>query len=460
MPEKNQQFRAVITDMTAEGNGVCRVDDMVVFVSGAVTGDEINGKIVKALKNYAFGIILEIINPSPERIDSDCEYSSKCGGCTFRHISYEAECRIKDETVKNAFQRMNNLSPEFEPFLPCDNICGYRNKAQYPVAKINGKAVCGFYSPRSHRVIPLESCMLQPDVFQSIADTVLDYVNENKIPVYDEKTHTGIIRHIYIRQAYYTKQIMLCLVVRKNIFRELKKLCSILIQKFPDIKSIVMNINPEKTNVITGNECITLWGDDYITDIMCGNKIEISPLSFYQVNTNQAENLYKIAEEYASPENKNILDLYCGAGTIGLSMSDKAKSVTGIEIIPQAVENAKHNADLNNISNAEFLCGDAGKIFSLLNKSPDVIILDPPRKGCDSLTLDTIIKSNCKHIVMISCNPSTSARDCKILSDNGYIVEKVRGVDMFPRTSHVECVVLLSQLPDEHIDIDIDPDHE
>ena len=209
-----------------------------------------------------------------------------------------------------------------------------------------------------------------------------------------------------------------------------------------------MNINPKKTNVITGNECITLWGDDYITDIMCGNKIEISPLSFYQVNTNQAEKLYRIAEEYANPENKNILDLYCGAGTIGLSMSDKAKSVTGIEIIPQAVENAKHNAGLNNISNAEFLCGDAGKIFSLLNKSPDVIILDPPRKGCDSLTLDTIIKSNCKHIVMISCNPSTSARDCKILSDNGYIVEKVRGVDMFPRTSHVECVVLLSRNED------------
>lgn len=446
MPEKNQQFRAVITDMTAEGNGVCRVDDMAVFVSGAVTGDEICGKIVKVLKSYAFGIILEIIKASPYRKDSDCEYSQKCGGCTFRHISYEAECRIKAETVKNAFQRMNNLSPEFEPFLSCDNICSYRNKAQYPVAKVNGKAVCGFYSPRSHRVIPLESCMLQPDIFQNIADTVLEYINKNKIPVYDEKTHTGIIRHIYIRQGYYTKEIMLCLVVRKNIARELKKLCNILIQQFSDIKSIVMNINPDKTNVITGNECLTLWGSDSITDIMCGNKIEISPLSFYQVNTGQAEKLYQIACSYAEPDGKNIVDLYCGAGTIGLSMANRARSITGIEIIPEAVENARHNAEINNIKNAEFICGDSGKIFSILNKSPDAIILDPPRKGCDRFTVDTVIKSGCKRIVMISCNPSTAARDCKIFSDNGYIVEKVRGVDMFPRTSHVECVVLMSQV--------------
>lgn len=445
MSEKNQQFRAVITDITAEGNGVCHVDNMAVFVAGAVTGDEIEGKIVKVLKNYAFGIILDILIPSPDRTESDCEYYKKCGGCTFRHISYEAECRIKDNTIKNAFVRMNKLSPDFEEFLPCESVSNYRNKAQYPVSMADNKAVCGFYSPRSHRVIPLESCKLQPDVFQNIADTVLDYINKNKISVYDENTHTGIIRHIYIRQGFHTKEIMLCIVVRKNISRELKKLCSILKEKFSDIKSIVMNINPDKTNVITGNQCITLWGNDTITDIMCGNKIEISPLSFYQINTPQAEKLYKIAEEYAIPQNKNIVDLYCGAGTIGLSMSHKAKSITGIEIIPEAIENARHNAEINNLSNAEFICGDSGKIFSVLNNSPDVIILDPPRKGCDSFTLDTIIKSGCRRIVMISCNPSTAARDCRILSDNGYEIKKVRGVDMFPRTSHVECVVLLSR---------------
>jgi len=445
MPEKNQQFRALITDMTAEGNGVCHVDDMAVFVSGAVTGDEINGKIVKVLKSYAFGIILEIITPSPDRINSDCKYFSKCGGCTFRHISYEAECRLKDSIVKNAFQRMNNLYPEFEEFLPCESIISYRNKAQYPVSKSDGKAVCGFYSPRSHRIIPLENCILQPDIFHTIADIVLEYINKNKIPVYDEKTHTGIIRHIYIRQGYYTKEIMVCIVVRKNIMRELKKLCNILINKFSGIKSIIMNINPDKTNVITGSECITLWGNDTITDVMCGNKIEISPLSFYQVNTGQAEKLYKIAEDYAEPYGKNIVDLYCGAGTIGLSAASRAESITGIEIIPQAIKNAVHNAEINNITNAEFICGDAGKIFSSLNKNPDIIILDPPRKGCDRFTLDVIIKSEVRRVVMISCNPSTCARDCKILSDNGYKIEKVRGVDMFPRTSHVECVVLLTR---------------
>jgi len=446
MPEKNQQFRAVITDITAEGNGVCRVEDFVVFVSGAVTGDEINGKIVKVLKNYAFGIILDIINPSPYRINSDCVYFKKCGGCTFRHISYEAECRIKNDIVKNAFLRMNGLSPDFEEFLPCDNINNYRNKAQYPVSKNNeGEAVCGFYSPRSHRIVPIENCILQPDIFKNICNTVLEYINKNKIPVYDEKTHTGIIRHIYIRRGYYTGEIMVCIIVRKNIIRELKKLCNILINKFSDIKSIIMNINPDKTNVIMGNECITLWGNDTITDTMCGNKIEISPLSFYQVNTYQAEKLYKIAEDYAEPDGKNIVDLYCGAGTIGLSLSEYAESVTGIEIIPQAVENAKRNAKINNIANADFICGDAGKIFSSLEKNPDVIILDPPRKGCDEFTLDSVIKSSCKRIVMISCNPSTAARDCKILSDNGYKIGKVRGVDMFPRTSHVECVVLMSR---------------
>lgn len=445
MPEKNQEFTAVITDVTADGNGVCRIDNMAVFVPDTVTGDEIRGKIVKVLKSYAFGKLLEIIKPSEYRISPDCKYHKKCGGCTFRHISYETECQIKNNVIKNAFERMNGLYPEFEEFVPCKNIDGYRNKAQYPVTSENGKAVCGFYSSRSHRVVPIDNCRLQPEIFQKIVNIILDYIDKNKILVYSESTHTGIIRHIYLRQGYHTKELMVCIVVRKDVRRELKKLCDILIKKFPEIKSIMMNINPDKTNVITGSECTILCGKDSIIDIMCGNKIEISALSFYQVNTAQAEILYKIAKEYAEPTGKNIVDLYCGTGTIGLSMSDKAKSVTGIEIIPQAVENARHNADLNNISNAEFVCGDAGEIFSELKENPDVIIVDPPRKGCDSFTLKSIVKSKCERVVMISCNPSTAARDCKILSDNGFFIEKVRGVDMFPRTSHVECVVLMSR---------------
>ncbi len=451
MLEKNQQHTALITDVTNEGNGVCHIENMAVFVAGAIIGDEINLKIVKVLKNYAFGIILDIIKPSDYRIDSDCEYYKKCGGCTFRHISYEAECEIKNNFVKNAFVRMNGLNPEFEDFLPSENMNCYRNKVQYPVSKNNSEIVSGFYSPRSHRVVPLKKCMLQPDIFQQITDDVIEYIKMNKIPVYNEENNSGIIRHIYIRQGYYTKEIMLCIITRKDINHDLKKMCSIITKKYPDIKSIIMNINPDKTNVITGKNCITLYGSDTITDIMCGNKIEISPLSFYQVNTPQAEKLYKIAENYLEPDNKNIIDLYCGAGTIGLSMAKRAKKITGIEIIPQAIENAKNNAKLNSITNADFICGDAGRIFSAFgsksNESEiDAIIIDPPRKGCDELTLNSIIKSGCKRVVMISCNPSTAGRDCKILSENGYDVLKVRGVDMFPRTSHVECVVLMSRV--------------
>lgn len=444
MPEKNQFINAEITGITSEGNGVCRIDGMAVFVPDTAVGDVCRIKIVKVLKSYAYGIVEEIITPSPERITPDCSVYKKCGGCVFRHISYDAECRIKNDIVQDAFRRIGGLNPEFTDFIKADNTDRYRNKAQYPLAVVDGKAVSGFYAERSHRVIPVTDCPLQPEIFRDILETVLEYVNSHRIPVYSEITHTGIMRHIYIRQGTYSGEIMLCLIVRKDVSRQFTGLCRIIAEKFPEVKSIVMNINPDKTNVIMGKKCITLAGSDTISDTMCGNKIKISPMSFYQVNTVQAEKIYRKALEFASPSPEDVIaDLYCGAGTIGLSMAHSVKKVIGIEIIPEAVRNACENALVNDIENADFHCGDAGEVFGKLDIKPDIIIIDPPRKGCTIETVRTVAESEPDKIVMISCNPATASRDAKIFSGLGYKVKKVCGVDLFPRTRHVECVVLM-----------------
>ena len=449
MPEKNQVCTAEITALTSEGSGVCRIDGMAVFVPETAVGDVCEVKIVKVLKSYAYGIVEKIVKPSDDRIENSCHVYKKCGGCLLRHISYDAECRTKNDIVRDAFQRIGGLSPKFDSFIGAEDTEHYRNKAQYPVAEIDGKAVCGFFAPRSHRIVPVDDCALQPKIFSDILGTVMDYINEKKLSAYNEASNTGTIRHIYLRRGAHSGEIMVCIVVRKDMSRQLSALCRILSEKYSDIKSIIMNINSQKTNVILGDKCVTLWGNDTISDVMCGNTVEISPLSFYQVNTVQAERLYAKALEYAAPDgNEVIADLYCGAGTIGLSMAENAKKIVGVEIIPQAVENAKKNAEHNNISNADFYCGDAGKVFRELRKngcSPDIIVVDPPRKGCSAETIDVIANSAPQKIVMISCNPATAARDAKMLSDNGYSVDKVCGVDLFPRTGHVECVVLMSR---------------
>ncbi len=449
MPEKNQVYTAEITSLTNEGSGVCRIDGMAVFVPGTAAGDVAEIKVVKVLSHYAFGILQKIITPSPDRIENDCPVFKQCGGCVFRHISYDAEVRAKDDIVRDAFRRIGGLDPVFDEFISADQTDRYRNKGQFPLAKVDGNAVCGFFAPRSHRVIPIGDCQLQPEVFSNIVKTALEFINNKGISVYEEKSHTGILRHIYLRQGTHSKQIMVCFVVRKDISRQLRPVCSLLTKKFPDIKSIVMNINPEKTNVIIGNNWITLSGSDVISDIMCGNTISISPAAFYQVNTVQAEKMYAKALEYASPSPDDVIaDLYCGAGTIGISMADKVKTLVGIEIVPEAIKNAKENAAANNISNAQFYCGDAGEVFEKLRNngcSPRIVLLDPPRKGCSPDTLKAIVSARPYKIVMISCNPSTAARDAKFLSENGYSVRKVCGADFFPRTRHVECVVLMSR---------------
>ncbi|MBE6852366.1 MAG: 23S rRNA (uracil(1939)-C(5))-methyltransferase RlmD [Ruminococcus sp.] len=455
MLKKNQLVEFEITGITTEGNGVGRYEGMAVFVPFTAVGDFVSVKIVKVLKSYSYGIINEIITPSPDRTESDCPVSQKCGGCMFRHITYDAELRIKSGFVTDSFRRIGGFELDYEEIAGCEHIDHYRNKAQYPVAPgPDGKAVCGFYSRRSHRIVPFTECRLQPVVFRKIVDFVIEHINKNCISAYDETTGKGLVRHIYIRQGFHSGKIMLCIVVsNKKAIPLIQTMLSesLLTEKFPEIVSVVVNINPENTNVILGKKCVTVYGEDNITDVMCENKISLSPFSFYQVNTPQAELLYSIAADYAElTGNEEILDLYCGAGTIGLSMHDKVKTLTGVEVIEQAVENARTNAAANNIKNAEFICGDAGHIADKLlkdGKRPDVVIVDPPRKGCDNLTLDSIVRMKPERIVMISCNPATAARDCKILcsEENGYEIKRIRGVDLFPRTGHVETVVCLSR---------------
>lgn len=455
MIRKNQLVEFEITGITNEGNGVGRADGMAVFVPQTAVGDIVRVQIVKVLKSYAYGIVNEILTPSPERIEPDCPVFRKCGGCAFRHISYEEELRVKGSFVSDSFRRLGGFDIECEEILGCEERDWYRNKAQYPVAMMDGKAVCGFYANRSHRVIPFTGCRLQPEVFQQIVDFVIGYLNEKNIPAYDEVSGKGLIRHIYLRKGYHSEEIMLCIVSKGNRAVDIVKQMiteTDILKRFSNIKSVVVNVNPDNTNVILGRKNSTVWGTDNITDIMCGNKISLSPMSFYQVNTAQAERLYALAAEFADLKgSEEVFDLYCGAGTIGLSMIDKIDHLTGVEVVKQAVENAKANAEANNIENADFICGDAGEIADRLQKEgkrPDVVIVDPPRKGCDGLTLESIVKMGPEKIVMISCNPATAARDCKILcsEENGYKLERVRGVDMFPATVHCESVCLLSKV--------------
>ncbi len=463
--KKNEIYRIEITGMTAEGNGVGRTDeDIAVFVPHTAVGDVISCKTVKAAKSYAYGIIDRIITPSDDRIESTCPVSAKCGGCTFRHISYDAELKIKDKLVRDAFQRIGGFSDvDFDDIAGCPSPDRYRNKAQYPLAEIDGKAVCGFYSKRSHRVVPFADCILQPEIFAKIAERCIKLINAAKIKAYNEENGSGIIRHIYLRRGFHSGEIMLCFVVKQDVKKLLAPIAKAVTDEFPDIKSVIMNINPKNTNVILGDKNITLYGSDFIYDTLCGNKIELSPMSFYQVNTEQAENLYACAKKYAELNGtETMLDLYCGAGTIGLSFADSVSKVIGCEIVPEAIENAKINAAANGHGNAEFFCGDAGKFASKLAADgikPDVAVIDPPRKGCDELTLDSLIKMSPKRIVMISCNPATAARDAKYLCENGYTLRKVRAFDLFGRTGHVECVALLSKLKsDQHIEVELKTD--
>ena len=446
MLNKNDIIDLEITGLTNEGCGIGKYDGIVVFVPFSAVKDKLKVRIVKVNRSHCYGKIEEISIPSPDRITPDCEVFGKCGGCDFRHISYEAELNAKDNFIRDAFTRIGGLNPEFLPVIGNTVQNGYRNKAQYPVGKNDkGEIVCGFFANHSHRIIPCENCQLEPTVFGEIKRFILDIAKEYKISAYSEPEHSGVLRHICIRKGHYSGEICVTLVVRRNV-PQLKALAFELRKKIPDIASITVNINKEKTNVIYGKEEKKLFGTGSISDKMCGKRFSVSPLSFYQVNTPMAEVLYRLAAELAEPDNKTIIDLYCGAGTIGLSMADRAKNVIGVEIVESAVANANENAKLNNAENVRFICGDAGQATDILVKEgirADVVIVDPARKGCDERTLSNIVRFNPDKVVMVSCNAVTAARDCKYLEENGYKCVSVQGVDLFSRTRHVEAVVLM-----------------
>ncbi len=447
--KKNDIINLEITALTSEGSGIGRADGMAVFVPFTAVGDVISCRILKVLKSYAYGKIEQIITPSPDRVNNDCTVFGKCGGCVYRHISYQAELAAKEQIVRDAFERIGGLKPEFLSICGSESVDGYRNKLQMPLARTDaGDIVSGLFSERSHRVVPVERCRLQPERFSDMIAFIKEQIKALKISVYSERENQGVMRHIFLRRGHYSGEVCAVLVVKRKT-PEMAKLAAALTKRFPEITGVVLNINPDRTNVILGEREVLLAGKAEIADTMCGVNIGISPKSFYQVNTTAAERLYGQAAEFAQPKGKTILDLYCGAGTIGLSMAGQAAKIIGAEIVPEAVENAKRNAMNNGFVNAEFICADASTVAEELAKNgpaPDIIVLDPPRNGCGAETLSACVKMAPERIVMISCNPATAARDCKFLAENGYAVERVRAFDLFPRTRHVECVVLMTRL--------------
>lgn len=449
--KKNDDITLDITAVSSLGSGVGHFEKMAVFVEGAVTGDKLLVHIIKVKSSYAIGIIKKIIKASKYRIQSDCAVSDRCGGCSYRHIDYAHELEMKKQSVQDALKRIGSLDVEVEEILSAGEICHYRNKGQYPVGMDkDGHTLIGFYAKKSHRIVNCRDCKLQPKEFEKILKVVEHWAALYGVSIYNEATHKGTLRHIYIRRAYRTNQIMVCLVINADSVPKIDKLKEELLDLNSNICSIVLNINKDDTNVILSDKCITVYGSEYIEDILCGLKFRISPLSFYQVNPKGTEILYGKAKELAEPnKNKTILDLYCGAGTIGMSMAKSAKQIIGVEIIPQAIENAKENAKLNGIENARFICSDAGSCAKLLSQEglrPDVVILDPPRKGCSADVIEAVSQMSPERIVYVSCDSATQARDCKSFAQVGYETVRAVAVDMFPRTVHVECVVLLTKV--------------
>ncbi|MBR6743317.1 MAG: 23S rRNA (uracil(1939)-C(5))-methyltransferase RlmD [Clostridia bacterium] len=442
--EKNEIIVLTITAMSSEGSGIGRYDGMAVFVPMTAVGDTAEVLILKVKSNCAYGKLLRLITPSPDREENNCDVFSKCGGCVYRHISYSAECQIKQKKVEDAVYRIGGVYMPPQPICAPSKSERYRNKAQYP---INEEGLCGFYAGHSHRIIPCEDCLLQPKEFAKISECFSASLRKRGLSIYNEQTGKGLIRHLYIRKAEATGQIMVCIVVNGDSLPFSEELVDSLKEILKDsLKTVVLNINKEKTNVILGKRLVAIFGDGYIYDELCGIKVRLSPLSFYQVNRSMAEKLYKKAAEYAEADGKTVLDLYCGAGAIGLSMAKKAKQIIGVEIIPDAVRDAEYNAELNQIKNARFICNDAANAASKLKEEgikPDTVVLDPPRKGCSKELLITVAKDFCpERLVYVSCDPATLARDIKILSELGYELKEYTPFDLFPRTSHVETAAL------------------
>ena len=451
MLKKNDLIPLEIQSVSSsEGSGVGRCEGMVVFVPGTAPGDKLTVRIVKVLSSYCYGIVHELISPGPERIEPACPVCRRCGGCSLQHISYQEEVRIKGQWISDALSRIGGFSLPLEKMLPSPRSTGYRNKAQYPIGKGPDGAYCGFYAPRSHTIIPCGGeCTLQPPFFGEIARAVCRYIDESGKEPYDETSHQGLFRHLYLRWGEATGQVMVCLVINGQGIPRPRLLVSRILAACPGVTSILVNTNTARTNVILGKETRVLFGEPSIRDILAGVEVEISPLSFYQVNHQGAELLYRQAAELAAlSPGETLLDLYCGAGTIGLSMAKDARELIGVEIVESAIRDAEKNATRSGIHNARFLCGDAGDAAAQLEAEgllPDVVVLDPPRKGCSEAALMAVSRMAPERVVMVSCNPATLARDLRRLAGHGYSLVSVRGVDLFPRTVLVETVALMTR---------------
>lgn len=448
---KNDIIKLKITSMTASGSGVGKHEDgIVVFVPLSAIGDELEVRILKVKKTYAYGKIEKIITPSESRIENDCPSFGKCGGCTYRHISYNSEKEIKRQRVVDAVERVGGLKDiKINDVVENDRLNRYRNKAQLPCQNTENGVEFGFYANHSHRIIPCDDCLLQPESFKKVMTITKEFMKRTNQTAYDEKTGKGKLRHLYIRYAEKTEQLMVCFVVNGNGLKYEDELIKALKDNIQNLKSVIFNSNKENTNVVLGTKNRTACGKDYIEDILCDKKFKISPLSFYQVNREQAEKLYTIAKNYADLKGGEVLlDLYCGTGTIGLTMADKCKKLIGVEIIEDAVKDAYKNAELNGIKNAEFICGDAKFAAEKLKNDgikPDVIIVDPPRKGLTPELISTIAEMNPERVVYVSCDSETLARDLKLFTENNYSIKEITPVDLFSRTPHIENVALLNQ---------------
>ncbi|MGN8785246.1 23S rRNA (uracil(1939)-C(5))-methyltransferase RlmD [Blautia sp. HCP3S3_D9] len=462
---KNDLVTLEIEDCGIDGEGIGKADGFTVFVKDAVIGDTVTAKIIKAKKNYGYGRLMEVLKPSPYRVEPKCEFARQCGGCQLQALSYDQQLVFKTNKVKGHLERIGGFTDiPMEPIIGMDELFHYRNKAQFPVGRNKeGKIVTGFYAGRTHNIIENRDCALGVAENKEVLDRVIAHMEKYGIEPYNEATGKGLVRHVLIRYGYFTKEVMVCLILNGNkIPKEeqlVKSLCEI-----PGMTSITINVNKKRSNVILGEEIRLLWGQEYITDRIGDISYQISPLSFYQVNPMQTQKLYAKALEYADLHGQEtVWDLYCGIGTISLFLAQKAKFVRGVEIVPAAIENAKENAKLNGLENTEFFVGKAEEVLPREYKKngvyADVIVVDPPRKGCDETLLETMIEMNPERIVYVSCDSATLARDLKYLCERGYELHKVCAVDQFGMTVHVETVVLLSQQkPDDHIEIDLDLD--
>ncbi|WP_447405874.1 23S rRNA (uracil(1939)-C(5))-methyltransferase RlmD [Clostridium perfringens] len=452
MVEKNKEYIFDIISQGYEGEGIAKIDNKYpIFIEGALKGEKVKVRIVKVNKNFAYGKLMEVLEASEERVNPSCSIYKRCGGCKLQHASYKAQLDFKWERVKDCVSKIGKLDPSIVKYpLGMENPWRYRNKVQLPIGLINGEVKIGFFAPRSHDIIDMESCLIQDEIGDKVVKLTREWIEKFNIRPYNvdgEYDEKGIVRHIMIRRGFTTNEVMVVLVTNGENLPHKEEFVDLMVKNIPGIKSVIQNINSKKTNVILGLESKTLWGEDTISDYIGDFRFNISPLSFFQVNPTQTEVLYGKALEYANlTGNEEVFDAYCGTGTITLFLSQKAKKVYGVEIIPQAIDNAWINAKENKVENVEFFVGESEVVIpDLINKGvkADVVVVDPPRKGCDKKLLDAITNIDAKKIVYVSCDPSTLGRDLKVLEENGYKTLEVQPVDMFPNTAHIENVALL-----------------